>query len=127
MKRNNFLVNMSMNIISNVTQRLGSVMQPHRRFNIEIIKKPTILGSVNHLYLTSKLSCAPNYNKCHCYRRIQNVTLKELDNDLKYQLSVLEKYGEWCPYHPPPTPEMAYHLENDMKEALSLLVKEKIA
>ena len=82
---------------------------------------------MNHLYLTTKLSCSPNYNKCHCYSKIQNVTLKELDNDLKYQLSVLEKYGEWCPYNPPPTPEMAYHLDNDMNEALSLLERENIA
>ena len=40
--------------------------------------------------------------KCHCYRKIQKVTLGELKNDLKYQLSVLEKEDVWCPYYPPP-------------------------
>ena len=38
MKRNNFLVNMSMKIVDNITHRLG-IMSQHRRFNIEIIKK----------------------------------------------------------------------------------------
>ena len=49
------LVNMSMRVVNNISHNLVSFMQPNRRFNIEIIKKPTILGSVNHLYLTNKL------------------------------------------------------------------------
>ena len=121
------LINMSMRVVNNISDHLVSFMQPNRKFNIEIIKKPIIFDSVNHLYLTNKLSCAPNYDKCHCYPSIQNVTLKELNNNFKYQLSILEKYGEWCPCNPPPRPEMVYHVENDMKEALNLLVKDKCA